>query len=243
MWIAAVNNVLSQISFLLVAEFSFFSFISHRRHLIAARGIDNHTLLFKGIDEARTDGFLDGQGSIQDIATILSSIPRDFSSDRALFYFTPELATAQYYAGYAKLRATDETNVIIICIAIPNQVLQGLNGDALQYLYWPSEDWKEYVRCNRARKTMPFELRRFRRATLLIGSRAKKNNFAWRRLTSSGGVTEDFVLMMDGQPAIQYAFDGSDEGQDFLKENIAPRPYIYHFTKGDWNVWLAEYHS
>lgn len=206
---------------------------------IAASGIEGHILLFKGIDEARADGFLDAQGSIQDMTKTLSSAPSDFGSER--YYFTPELKTAQYYAGYAKIRGTDETNVIIICIAIPNQVLQDLTGDALQYLYWPSEEWKEYVRYNRARRNMPFALRRFRRATLLIGSTAKKSNFAWRQLTGPRGVTEDFVLMIDGQPTIQYVFDGSYEGHDFLKENIASRPYVYHFTKGDWNTWLVEY--
>ncbi|VUC24783.1 unnamed protein product [Clonostachys rosea] len=208
---------------------------------IATNGIDGHTILFKGIDQARTQTFLDAQGSIQDIGAILSSSPSDFSSDRALFYFTPELETAHYYAGYAKMRGGDDTNILIICIAIPNEVIQSLTGDALQYLYWPSEDWKEYVRCNRARKSMPFALRRFRRATLLIGSTAKKTNLVWRRLTGSSSVTENYVLMINGEPAVQYVFDGSDQGQEFLKESIVPRPYMYQFTKGGWNAWLDKY--
>ncbi|CAG9956338.1 unnamed protein product [Clonostachys rosea f. rosea IK726] len=208
---------------------------------IATNGIDGHTILFKGIDEARTYTFLDAQGCIQDIATILSSTPSDFSSDRALFYFTPELETARYYAGYAKIRSSEDTNVVIICIAIPNEAIQSLTGDSLQYLYWPSEDWKEYVRYNRTRKPMPFELRRFRRATLLIGSTAKKANQAWRQLTGSSSVTEDYVLKINGEPAVQYVFDGSQQGQDFLMESIVPRPYMYQFTKSDFDAWFDEH--
>ncbi|KAI6783295.1 uncharacterized protein J7T54_004322 [Emericellopsis cladophorae] len=196
---------------------------------IAARGTSGHTALFKDIDEARADGFLDVQGSIQHMSRILSSSPSDFSSDRPLFYFHPELATAQCYAWYAKQRGTDETNIMIVCVAIPNQVLQGLllTDRALQRLYWPSEAWKQSVACNRIRHRVPVELCRFRRATLLIGSTAKS------KVTGPGGVTEDTVLMMDGQPAVQYAFDGSEEGQDFLKKSIAQRPYVYQFPKGD----------
>ncbi|KAG9255960.1 uncharacterized protein F5Z01DRAFT_530129 [Emericellopsis atlantica] len=202
---------------------------------IAARGISDHTILFKDIDEARADGFLDTQGCVQHISRILHSSPSDFSSDRV--YFHPELATVQCYAGYAKQRGTDETNIMIVCIAIPNAVLQGLllTDCGLQRLYWPSEAWQEFVDCNRTRQTVPLELCRYQLATLLIGSTAKY------RLTCHRGVTEDTVLVMDGRPAVRYVFDGSDDGQDFLEKSIAQRPYIYHFTNGDWNTWLAEF--
>ncbi|CAG9980436.1 unnamed protein product [Clonostachys byssicola] len=201
---------------------------------IATNGIDGYTILFKSIDESRTQIFLDAQGCIQDIGVLLSSTPSDFSSDRALFYFTPDFETAHYYAGYAKIRGGENTNVLIICVAIPNEAIQSLTGDALQYLYWPNEDWKEYVWCNRARKTMPLELRRFRRATLLIGSTAKKTSQAWGQLAGSSSVTENYVLKINGEPAVQYVFDGSDQGQDFLMESIVPRPYMYQFTKSDY---------
>lgn len=201
--------------------------------------IADYIILFKGINKARIYGFSMPGGAVQDTVVILGSPNSDFGSDHV--YFTPQLATARYYAAYTKLRGSDETNVVVIAIAIRNEVLEGLTGDALQHLYWPDDEWKEYVRYNRSRRSTPSALRRFRRAILLIGSTSKKDNLAWRRLTGPQSVSEDYVLKINGQPAIHYAFDGSDEGQDFLKENIAPQPCISHFTKVDWNNWWSEY--
>lgn len=207
---------------------------------IAARNAPGHTVLYKGMDKARINGLLDENGSLNQLGVILSSPPSDFSGSRALFYFTPDYKVAQYYAAYAKRRAIVES-VVIICVWIPNNAIEVLQPPVIQRLYWPSTEWKELVWTCRTARALPKPLRKYRQATLVIGTISRKPNDSYHQLPSSEHINESFILKVDGetggQPAVQYVFSGEEEGRELLEDSIS-QIKVYPFVSSELDTWM-----
>ncbi|KAH7137266.1 hypothetical protein B0J13DRAFT_625044 [Dactylonectria estremocensis] len=208
---------------------------------IAARNAPGQTVLFKVIDQGRIRGLLDDSGALQNIDALLSSPPSDFSGRRDMFNFTPDFKVAQYCAAYAKRRTNAEA-VVIVCIAIPNQAIESMAAPKIQRLFWPSPEWKEYVWLCRNHKTAVKPLRKFREATLLIGSISRKPNSAYNLLESWENITEAYVLKTerDGaqRPAVQYVFSGDEDGEEFLTMNITQSIQVFPFTRADFESFI-----
>ena len=83
----------------------------------------------------------------------MSSTPSDFSRDR-LFYFTPGIHVAEYYASQVKRRAHC-VSVVVVCPAIPKSAIEQLASPAIQQLYYPDPMWKELIWTNRTLRPLP----------------------------------------------------------------------------------------
>ncbi|KAK0623970.1 hypothetical protein B0T14DRAFT_517332 [Immersiella caudata] len=212
-------------------------------HAIASRNAPGCTVLYKGMDQARTNGLFDEAGALSNISTLLSPTPSDFSSARALFYFTPDIKVAEHYASYAKRRAQCES-VVILCLCIPNAAIEALSEPDIRRLYWPSDDWKNLVWCCRTRQKLPTRLRSYRNALLIIGTISRRPDSVYHALGSWEDVTERFLLKVGanggGAMATQYVVTGEDEGCEWLEENGARNIKVFPYTSIDLGSWLAE---
>jgi hypothetical protein len=209
---------------------------------IAARNAPGHTVLFKGIDQGRIAGLFDETGTLDRIETLLSSAPSDFSGTRSLFYFTPDYQVAQYYAAYAKRRANCES-VVIVCLHIPNTAIESLLPPEIQYIYWPSSEWKELVWRCRTQQSLPSYLRKYRQAVLMIGTTSRKPDLVYYAMGSWEAVTEDCLLRVgsnQNSPAVQYVFSGEEEGREFLVEHGARNIKVFPYPQFELEAWLAE---
>ncbi|KAB5542963.1 hypothetical protein GE09DRAFT_232634 [Coniochaeta sp. 2T2.1] len=190
----------------------------------AAQNAPGCTILYRGIDQARISGLFADDGTLSNIDTLLSPPPTDFSGRLPMFYFTPDVRVAEYYAAYAKRRTNCES-VVILELRIPNAVIETLSEPRIKRLYWPSSEWKELVWSCRNRRKLPSHLTATKDAILIIGSR--KPNHVYGGLSTWQDITEDFLLRIqdDGRPggngriAIQYVISGQEEGVDWLIEN------------------------
>lgn len=78
---------------------------------LQSRGAPGFTVLYRASDQARTVGLFDADGKIQDIQTISSLPPTDFSGIRSMYYFTPN------YKGKQKLNIFTLQAILIRTIA------------------------------------------------------------------------------------------------------------------------------
>jgi hypothetical protein len=192
---------------------------------IAARNAPGHTVLYRGMDKGRVTGLLDETGALSgSIAKLLSTPPADFSSREQDFYFTPSYQVAERYALYAKRRATCES-VVIVRFCIKNAAIEALGDAEIQHVYWPSDEWKQLIWYCRRREALPASLVKYRKATLVIGTIARKPSHAYHQLESWEHISGNHVLMMVGAAGqeqltgVQYVFSGREDGEDFLLEN------------------------
>lgn len=153
---------------------------------------------------------------------------------------------AVYYANYAK-RRVEVNSVVVIHMAIPNSAIEGLSTTELVRTYWPSEEWKSLIFHCRKKKKLPSELRKFKDATLIIGTTSKKPNSVDEKMESPEEIVDTMVLKTKGgRSAVQYVFS-SEEGDDFLKEHGQLR--VFPVTAREYEDWhhndngLVEEHS
>ncbi|KAK4155550.1 hypothetical protein C8A00DRAFT_31595 [Chaetomidium leptoderma] len=216
-----------------------------RANATAARDAPGYTVLYKAVDQARIAYFFDEAGVLKNINALESRPPSDFSRNRCMFYFTPDVRVAEYSAGYAKRRSGggSGSSIVIFCLRIPNAAIDSLAEPDIRRLHWPSDDWKELVWYSRTQQwPLPSHLRPYRDALLIIGTKARKSHAAYRAMGSWEEVTEDCVLKVGArgelEEATQYVISGEDEGGEWLEENGDMRMYLY--TRSDLDTWLTE---
>ncbi|KAK3370740.1 hypothetical protein B0T24DRAFT_299030 [Lasiosphaeria ovina] len=209
---------------------------------IASRNAPGYTTLFKGMDQGRISGLFDDAGALSNIGTLRSRAPSDFSATRSLFYFSPDVRVAEYYASYAKRRSSSES-VVIVCLRIPNASIETLSEPDIRRLYWPDDAWKELVWRCRAGRSLPTRLRTYRDAILIIGTISRKPDAQYHALSSWEDITESYLLKMgvdgSGDTAVQYVFNGEDEGCEWLEENGARDIKVFPYPLRDFESWIA----
>ncbi|GAB1311760.1 hypothetical protein MFIFM68171_01970 [Madurella fahalii] len=210
---------------------------------LASRNCPGYTTLYKAMDQARMNGLFDGSGALSNIRVLLSHPPSDFSGTRSLFYFTPDIRVAEYYASYAKRRVNCES-VVIMRLRIPNAAIESLSEPDIRRLYWPSNDWKELVWRSRTRQALPTRLRTYRDALLIIGTISRKPDAQYHALSTWENITERYVLKVgangDGNAAVQYVINGEEEGCEWLEENGARNIQAFPYRSAQLQSWLAE---
>ncbi|KFZ12729.1 hypothetical protein V502_06966 [Pseudogymnoascus sp. VKM F-4520 (FW-2644)] len=189
---------------------------------IAALDAPGYTTLYKAMDQARIARLFDQSGAVSRIETLLTSAPSDSSGTRSLFYFTPDHAVAEYHAAYAKRRAY-YASIVIICLRIPNAEIETLAPPDIQRIFFPSNEWKELVWRSRTRRPLPPHLKKYREATLVVGTTACKADLVYDRMKTWEEITEENVFRVGkaGQEngAIQYVFSGEEDGHEFLTQH------------------------
>ncbi|KFY81740.1 hypothetical protein V500_11141 [Pseudogymnoascus sp. VKM F-4518 (FW-2643)] len=192
------------------------------RSAIAALDAPGYTTLYKAMDQARIARLFDQSGAVSRIETLLTSPPSDFSGTRSHFYFTPDHAVAEYHAAYAKRRAHYES-IVIVCLRIPNAAIETLAPPDIQKIFFPSNEWKELIWRSRTRRPFPPHLRKYREATLVIGTAAYKADLVYDRMKTWEEIAEEEVFRVGkaGQEngAVQYVFSGEEDGHEFLTEH------------------------
>ncbi|CAK7212824.1 hypothetical protein SEUCBS140593_001638 [Sporothrix eucalyptigena] len=201
----------------------------------------NHVILYKGMDQARLDGFWrqnadannnhddDDDGDLGNwrVETLLSFPPTNFSGQHALFYFMPDARVAEYYAAYAKRRSSCES-VVVVAVTIKTADLHELEemndetGAAKTFrLYYPSPHWKQLVWRSKNARAFPKPLRKYRDAVLLIGTATKGAQRSFQSMATWEEITSDNVLRIpesNPNPAIQYVFH-AETGGEFLRKS------------------------
>lgn len=198
-------------------------------------------VLFKGMDQGRLAGFWDrGTDSGDDdrkLEKLLSFPPTNFGGRYALFYFTPDPIVAEHYAAYAKSRVGVHS-VVILSASISKDTMarhtepqdtdndddddNGTSLGKVYKLFYPSPKWKQLVYRSKRIRPLPKPLRKFRDALLLIGTTTKGTQRVFDAMETWEDIGEENVLRVpadNSNPAIQYVFSGSEEGQEFLLEH------------------------
>ena len=205
----------------------------------SAQNIPGSIILYKGLDQARLNGFFDNSGAIVAWEKMFSNPPTDFLRSPG-FYFTVQRDIAEHYACYAK-RRDDLQSVVIVHVIVPNRKVECLSTTQLQKTYWPSVEWKNLVwHCRNANK-FPSQLRKFKQASLIIGTIAKKPNRVYNNMDSFAQIDESCVFKTkDGRNAVQYVFH-DDEGHEFLEE-LAPGSVTVHpVSTAEFTQWQKEH--
>lgn len=206
----------------------------------SAQNVPGSIVLYKGLDQARLNGFFDDSGAIVAWQEMLSSPPTDFLGRQTGFYFTVQRDIAECYACYAK-RRDEVQSVVIVQVIVPNHKIECLSTTQLQKSYWPSEEWKSLVWHCRNEKKFPSQLRKYKQALLMIGTIAKKPNRVFKKMDTFAQIDETCVLKTkDGLDGVQYVFH-DDEGQEFL-EDLAPGGVTVHPVSGmEFTQWQREH--
>ncbi|KAH7233387.1 hypothetical protein BKA59DRAFT_535316 [Fusarium tricinctum] len=213
---------------------------------IASQNAPGMTVLYKGMDQARTHGLFDSQGNLNDIS-VLDSPPRtDFSKNRSLYYFTPNFDVAKRYAGWAK-RRDGVQSVVVIRMAIRNSVIESMPQGKLQRVFWPSSEWKELIWRCRTKRPPSKELTKYGAAILIIGTIANKPDKYYYNYSSPEQLTEDCVLMTDGpagqRPAIQFVFSSEPEGEALLTDEARSTIELFYFSTAELEKLMDEHEN
>ncbi|KAI4868987.1 hypothetical protein F4820DRAFT_408526 [Hypoxylon rubiginosum] len=207
--------------------------------------IDNqpgNIVLFKGIDQGRITGLFNERGEVQSIEKLLSMPRSDFSSTRALFYFTPDCHIAEYYAAYAKRRSNCES-VVMVSMSIPREAINNLEEPDIRRLYWPSPHWKQLVWRSKTAKPLPKPLRSYRDALLIIGTISKGAERLFENFKTWEDMTDACVLRVRSSnrsnPSEQYVFSGEEEGREFLNQH--GKIQVFPFSEAELQTLLSRY--
>jgi hypothetical protein len=208
--------------------------------MLAARNAPSSVTLYKGLDQARLNGFFNDSGDIVAWQQLISQPPTDFLGREAGFYFAVHRDIAEYYACYAK-RRDGVSSVIVIHLTIPSHKIESLSTTQLQKTYWPSEEWKNLIWHCRTARRLPTELRKFKQACLIIGTISKKPNMLYDRMNSPEQIDERCVLKTkEGRDAVKYVFH-DDEGQEFLEQQTPGSLSVHPVSTAEFLQWHREH--
>ncbi|KJK73989.1 hypothetical protein H634G_10720 [Metarhizium anisopliae BRIP 53293] len=200
---------------------------------------DRETLvLFKAIDLGRTDKLVNADGTIEmeRIMFLLSKPPSDFSSTRAINYFTPDMDVAEFFAAYAKRRAGREA-VVMITVHIPKKIILDMKEPDVFRLHYPTPEWKQLVWHSKSGTILRKPLSRCQDESLLIigtistgASRMYDDMKSWEEI-------DEHCLLRVGQGgknmSEQYCFTKAEEGIEFLEEHGQFTVFCYSAEKID----------
>lgn len=181
-------------------------------------------------------GLHDENGRVVALQKLWSRAPTDFHRGDSAYYFAMDREIAVRYANYAKHR-NGVSSTVIVEMAIPNSAIESFSETELLRSYWPSSEWKELVFLSRNELKLTSELRRFRLATLIIGTISSKPTVVFQKLRSPEEIGEKMVLKAkDGRCAVQYVFS-QDEGEEFLQRHGVNGLRVFPMTAVEYREW------
>ncbi|KAK3636548.1 hypothetical protein LTR56_014174 [Elasticomyces elasticus] len=151
------------------------------------------------------------------IRTQSTNRPTDFSGNRALQYWTPNLEAAQLYAGFAE-RIAGPAGVCLIRIEVAAKLME---QGQVTVLRCKDEEWKRLVwSSRRGQKVDGKELWRMLAKTwLIVGDAATGANARYQKMDDWRQVDERCLLRLkNGQPVTQFVFGFSDFDDDLDDE-------------------------
>jgi hypothetical protein len=205
---------------------------------IASQNTPGMTVLYRAMDQARTDGLFDSQGNLDRIM-VLESPPRtDFSRNKTMYYFTTSFEVAKRNAAWVKRRANGGS-VVLIRIVVRDSIIENMPLGKVQRIFWPSPEWKELIWRCRTGKQFSKELTVYNAATLIIGTVAGKPNQYYHKYSSSAQLTNACVLEAQDS-AVQFAFSTDEDGESLLFEQARNTIKLFSFTTTDLEAWMKD---
>ncbi|KAF5633929.1 uncharacterized protein FTJAE_6915 [Fusarium tjaetaba] len=191
------------------------------------------TVLYKAIDEARTNGLFDHEGNLDRIQLLSTPPSTDFSRTKSMYYFTPDYSLARKQAAWIKQRGIP---AVIVQIAVSDIVITSMDPDDVQCAFWPNSNWRELVWHCRTKMRLPEEFSEtYGKAILIIGTIANRPDLYYQQRSPADLTSEDCVVMVRGpnnggyREAVQYVFSSDDEGETFLEDQARHTMKIFHF--------------
>ncbi|UKZ79765.1 hypothetical protein TrVFT333_007527 [Trichoderma virens FT-333] len=194
--------------------------------------------LYRGMDKSRLKKLFDRNGNLDNIQRLISQPPTDFCGREAAYYFVADRDIAMYYAFFAK-RRSDASSPVVVHAAFQNSAIESLSEVEIQRVYWPSEEWQRLIFLSRKAQRLPTDLRKFKRAALIIGTIAGKPNTCYVNMSSHVDITEEFLFKNKGenegfgQNAVQYVFR-NEEGEELLEKAEIK---VYPITTTEFSEW------
>ncbi|KAL6693914.1 hypothetical protein J3F84DRAFT_378054 [Trichoderma pleuroticola] len=192
--------------------------------------------LYKGMGKSRLTRLYDSNGNLDNIQTLSSRQPTDFNCRVSAFCFAIDRDVAIENATFTK-RRSDRSSVVIVHATFDNSTIESLSEDQIQPIYWPSEEWKRVVFFSRNMIRLLSDLRKFKQASLIIGTASARPSLAFDNMECYTEITENMVLKnAAGRNAVQYAFR-DDEGEELFEKAEFK---VFPITTAEFSRWYKE---
>ncbi|KAK5993864.1 hypothetical protein PT974_07301 [Cladobotryum mycophilum] len=192
---------------------------------------------FKVLDLTSTEGLFDQDGSIDDITKLIS---RKMCTLRVhggySFVADEEFATSS--AAYAKRRDENAT-IMVVSLIVARSALATIPQKKFQEIYWPATKWKKLVyHRRRTTRKHPPSLKRFKQATLIVGTMALCSPRAFTRLTHYREITEAYVAKTSRGPVTEVCWSRERHGERFLLQHGRFSASILTWT--EYKAWMID---
>ncbi|KAK2676666.1 hypothetical protein RAB80_008852 [Fusarium oxysporum f. sp. vasinfectum] len=202
------------------------------RHTLSGPSIiERFTVLYKAMDQARTDGLFDSKGALNRISVLRSIPPTDFSENKTMYCFTPDYNLARKHAAWVKRRGP---YAVIVKIAVQDSVITAMDPPDIQCAFWPNSNWWELIWHCRT-ETISKETVDYGRAALIIKTIANGPNAYYHQRSPGELITEACVVRVRGpnkggdRAAVQYVFSFDYEGRKLLEDQARNTIKIFSF--------------
>ncbi|EXM23985.1 hypothetical protein FOTG_08924 [Fusarium oxysporum f. sp. vasinfectum 25433] len=213
------------------------------RHTLSGPSIiERFTVLYKAMDQARTDGLFDSKGALNRISVLRSIPPTDFSENKTMYCFTPDYNLARKHAAWVKRRGP---YAVIVKIAVQDSVITAMDPPDIQCAFWPNSNWWELIWHCRT-ETISKETVDYGRAALIIKTIANGPNAYYHQRSPGELITEACVVRVRGpnkggdRAAVQYVFSFDYEGRKLLEDQARNTIKIFSFDTCELEIWAKE---
>lgn len=151
--------------------------------------IEGRTMYFKGGTEAQLLQSVHNDGSVDLNALASSTAPTDFHpTKRNCVYLFKDKVVAEKYAGYIGERVPS-AKAAVLCIALPSALpnMTEIHGGDWRKLVWACRNRRAFAD---ARYDLPFRLRRYEEAGILLGSVCGDATSKIQRMSDMSELTE-----------------------------------------------------
>lgn len=194
---------------------------SHLNPLVATSlgspsAINLHTMIWRAGTKLKAEKFYNQATGALDLDS-LNAVIGDFQWSSGKAYWTPQKATADRYAQWAKIKHAI-VDIAIIQVAVPETLLKSLSTEYL----WHSETWKQLIWLGRNIRNLPKELEHIGEKDLLIGHIASGKHSKYMKMKSYHQIKEGDILTIDEngerKMAIQWVFQSRKAREEFERQ-------------------------
>lgn len=178
-------------------------------------------MIWRAGSRKKAEDFYNQETRQIDLAAIFTC-PGDFSSLKAVAYWTPQKETANRYAQWCKQK-TPVSEIVFIQVAVPESFIDSL---VTEYLWCgdrqkPTDTWKKLIWYSRRGKMVPVELDYLDEKDLLIGHISSGIHKKVEHLKDHTKIGERDVLSVkiDGEErkAVQWVFNTTKAMRAFAR--------------------------
>lgn len=178
--------------------------------------MDLHTMIWRAGMKLKAEAFYNQTTGVIDLDSLNTPVG-DFQWGGGRVYWTPEKATADRYAQWAKIKYAI-VDIAIIQVAVPETLLKSLSTEFL----WHSETWKQLIWLGRNIRNLPKELEHIEEKDLFIGHIASGKHSRYMKMKSYHQIKDGDILTIDEsgerRMAIQWLFQSRKARSEFERQ-------------------------